>query len=68
MGRLSEALAAAARAAGAEIRTGAEVASIRVKNGAAAGVVLAGGEEIEAGAVVSSADPKTHAPRPRRPR
>jgi phytoene dehydrogenase-like protein len=58
MGRFSEALAAAARAAGAEIRTGADVASIRVKNGAATGVVLAGGEEIEADRVVSSADPK----------
>ena len=59
MGRFSEALAAAARAAGAEIRTGADVASIRVKSGAAAGVVLAGGEEIESRAVVSSADPKS---------
>ncbi len=59
MGRFSEALAASARSSGAEIRTGAEVASIRVKNSAAAGVVLADGEEIEAGAVVSSADPKS---------
>ncbi|MEP7133051.1 MAG: NAD(P)/FAD-dependent oxidoreductase [Acidobacteriota bacterium] len=58
MGRLTEALAAAARAAGAEIRTGAEVVSIQVANGAATGVVLAGGEEILAGAVVSGADPK----------
>ncbi|MDQ2870377.1 MAG: NAD(P)/FAD-dependent oxidoreductase [Acidobacteriota bacterium] len=59
MGKLSDALAAAARAAGAEIRTGAEVISVRVVKGAAAGVVLSGGEEIPAGAVVSSADPKS---------
>jgi phytoene dehydrogenase-like protein len=57
MGALSDALARAARAAGAEIRTGARVAHIAVKDGAAAGVVLADGEEIEASAVVSSADP-----------
>ena len=59
MGKLSDALAAAARAAGAEIRTDAEVVSIRVVKGAAAGVVLSGGEEIPARAVVSSADPKS---------
>ena len=59
MGALSNALASSARAAGAEIRTGAPVASIRVRNGAATGVVLESGEEIEAGAVVSSADPKS---------
>ncbi|MEP6801578.1 MAG: NAD(P)/FAD-dependent oxidoreductase [Acidobacteriota bacterium] len=58
LGRLSEALAGAARAAGAEIRTGAEVVSIRVANGTTTGVVLAGGEEIAASAVVSGADPK----------
>jgi phytoene dehydrogenase-like protein len=59
MGALSAALAASARAAGAEIRTGARVTSIRVRDGAAAGVVLESGEEIEAGTVVSSADPKS---------
>jgi phytoene dehydrogenase-like protein len=59
MGALSEALASSARAAGAEVRTGAQVASIRVRNGAATGVVLEGGEEIEASTVVSSADPKS---------
>jgi len=58
LGRLSEALAAAARAAGAEIRTGAEVASIRIAKGAVAGVVLAGGEEIAADSVLSTVDPK----------
>jgi phytoene dehydrogenase-like protein len=57
-GALSTALSAAARVAGAEIRTSAEVTSITTRDGAATGVVLAGGEEIEARAVVSGADPK----------
>ena len=58
MGALASAMAAAAREAGAEIRTGAAVARILVRDGAAAGVALASGEEIAAKAVVSSADPK----------
>jgi phytoene dehydrogenase-like protein len=57
-GALSEALAAAARAAGAEIRTSAEVTHITSRDGAATGVVLAGGEEVVARGVVSGADPK----------
>jgi phytoene dehydrogenase-like protein len=57
MGALSHALASAARQAGAEIRTGARVAHIAVKDGSASGVVLDSGEEIPAVAVVSSADP-----------
>jgi len=57
-GALSDALAAAAREAGAEIRTGAEVTSITSRDGRATGVVLAGGEEIEACGVVSGVDPK----------
>ena len=59
MGALTEALAAAARAAGAEIRTGAGVERVLVRDGRAAGVVLDGGEEIAARAVVSNADPQT---------
>ena len=59
MGALSEALAAAARGAGAEIRTGADVARVRVQGGRAVGVTLSSGEEIPARAVVSAADPKT---------
>jgi phytoene dehydrogenase-like protein len=51
-------MAAAATKAGAEIRANADVASIRVKDGIATGVVLASGEEISAKAVVSNADPK----------
>jgi phytoene dehydrogenase-like protein len=58
LGALSNALASSARAAGAEIRTGAEVKRIVVRDGAAAAVVLGSGEEILARAVVSNADPK----------
>ncbi|MGE5245225.1 MAG: phytoene desaturase family protein [Betaproteobacteria bacterium] len=56
-GAISDAIAGAARAAGVEIRTEAPVARITVRNGAAAGVVLAGGDEIDAGMVLSSVDP-----------
>jgi phytoene dehydrogenase-like protein len=57
-GAISEAIAAAAREAGAEIRTGAAVARVRVRNGRATGVVLESGEEIEAPLVVSGLDPR----------
>jgi phytoene dehydrogenase-like protein len=52
------ALLAAARAAGAELRTGAEVQRIRLDRGKVAGVTLASGETIDAPVVLSSADPK----------
>jgi phytoene dehydrogenase-like protein len=58
MGALAGALASAARAAGAEIRVGADVRQIMVSDGAATGVVLATGEQIDARHVVSSADPR----------
>ncbi|MGH9366354.1 MAG: phytoene desaturase family protein [Thermoanaerobaculia bacterium] len=58
MGALTAALASAARELGAQIRTGAEVARIEVRDGRAAGVVLSSGERIGARAVVSNADPK----------
>lgn len=58
MGALAEALARAARSAGAEIRREAEVARIDVRGGAVTGVTLESGEEIPARAVVSSADPR----------
>jgi phytoene dehydrogenase-like protein len=51
-------MASAAKATGAEIRTGAEVSEIRVQNGAATGVLLSTGEEIQARAIISNADPK----------
>jgi phytoene dehydrogenase-like protein len=57
-GAITQAMAAAAQQAGAEIRTGAEVIEISVKNGVAQGVVLSTGEQILARAVISNADPK----------
>jgi phytoene dehydrogenase-like protein len=57
MGALTQAMASAAKAAGVEIRTSA-VIEIRVKDGAAQGVLLSTGEEILAKAVISNADPK----------
>jgi len=61
MGRLAEALAAAARERGATIRTGATVARVLVEGDpepAAVGVELAGGETIRAAVVLSNADPR----------
>jgi phytoene dehydrogenase-like protein len=57
LGALTAALAAAARGFGAEIRTGAAVERLLVREDGVAGVVLAGGEEIEARAVASAVDP-----------
>jgi phytoene dehydrogenase-like protein len=59
MGGVTSALAGAARSFGAEIRTGAAVARIRVMpGGQVAGVTLASGEEVDAGIVVATAHPK----------
>jgi phytoene dehydrogenase-like protein len=58
IGAITQAMAAAAKEAGAEIRTSAEVQEVRVKDSAASGVILASGEEITARAVVSNADPR----------
>jgi phytoene dehydrogenase-like protein len=58
MGSLTHAMARAATAAGAEIRTDVEVAEISVRNRSVSGVVLANGEEIGARIVVSNADPR----------
>jgi phytoene dehydrogenase-like protein len=55
-GAVATAIASAARAAGAEIRTSAPVALVRVRDGRATGVLLDDGEEIAAGTVLSSAD------------
>ena len=57
-GAVSGAIASAAQAAGAEIRTSAPVSQVLVKWGRARGVVLDGGEEIRAKIVVSGADPR----------
>jgi phytoene dehydrogenase-like protein len=58
MGAVTHAMASTAKAAGAEIRTGAEVIEIRVRNEAATGVLLSTGDEIQAKAVISNTDPK----------
>jgi phytoene dehydrogenase-like protein len=57
-GAVANAMANAARAAGAEIRTSAEVARLQVKEGEITAVLLSDGEEIPAKLVVSNADPK----------
>jgi phytoene dehydrogenase-like protein len=59
IGRLPEAMAEAAREAGAVIRTEAAVERIAIDDGRATGVVLTGGEEVRARRVLSNADPKT---------
>jgi phytoene dehydrogenase-like protein len=58
MGAITQAIAEACRGAGVELRTGSEVATIRVEGGRARGVVLADGTAVDAGIVVSNADPK----------
>jgi len=57
-GAISNAIADAAREAGAEIRTEAPIAKIILKNGQAKGVVLANGDEIYADVISSSVDPR----------
>jgi len=56
MGSITQALAAAARDLGADIRCEAEVTRIDVRDGKAAGVVLASGDEFSAPIVASNAD------------
>jgi phytoene dehydrogenase-like protein len=58
MGGITQALAEGARHFGAQVRTGARVARVRVEGGRARGVVLETGEEIDADVVISNADPK----------
>jgi phytoene dehydrogenase-like protein len=58
MGGVTQAMAKAARAFGAEIRTGAPVARIDVRDGRVRGVTLEDGEEIRAGTVITTAHPK----------
>jgi phytoene dehydrogenase-like protein len=56
MGGLTQALAAAAKALGVEIRTDAEVAKIFTRNGRVGGVALTNGDEFEAKRVASGVD------------
>jgi len=58
MGAITQALAAAGRRLGVEIRTSAPVAHIDVRDGRARGVVLEDATEIRAAIVLSNADPK----------
>jgi phytoene dehydrogenase-like protein len=55
---LVAALERAARAAGAEIRTGAEVVRIRAEGGRVVGLALGSGETLDAPVVVATSDPK----------
>src|SRR5262249_36814052 len=56
MGGLTQALAAAARDLGVDVRCNADVARILVKGGRVRGVALAGGDEFAAPVVASNAD------------
>jgi phytoene dehydrogenase-like protein len=58
MGAITQALAAAGREAGAEIRTGCPIAKVKIVNGRAAGVVTVSGDEFEAPVVISNANAK----------
>ncbi len=57
-GAVAEAIASAAREAGAEIRTDAPVARVTVRDGRVTGAVLANGDEVRAKVVSSSLDPR----------
>src|SRR6266446_27052 len=57
-GAISNAIAGAAREAGAEIRTEAPIAKIILTNGRAKGVVLENGDELYANVISSSVDPR----------
>jgi phytoene dehydrogenase-like protein len=58
VGRLAEALLAALKSRGGEVRVSAEAQSVLVGNGRAEGVRLSNGEELRARIVVSAADPR----------
>lgn len=58
MGAVSGALASSFQALGGEIKSGADVAKINVKDGQATGVTLANGDQLKASCVVSNLDAK----------
>ncbi|CAN5744096.1 NAD(P)/FAD-dependent oxidoreductase [soil metagenome] len=58
MGGITQAMARACQAAGVDIHTGSEVASILIENGQAAGIELVDGSRVTARTVISNADPK----------
>jgi phytoene dehydrogenase-like protein len=57
-GAISNAIASAARAAGVEIRSQAEVSRILINGNQAQGVVMKNGDEIRARVIASSVDPR----------
>jgi phytoene dehydrogenase-like protein len=59
MGAVADAIASAAREAGAEIRTGAKVNRLIISGGRAAGVVLENGQELKANVIITSLHPRT---------
>jgi len=58
MGSITQALAASGRKSGVEIRTGASVAHIDVRNGRVRSVLLEDGTELRGRMILSNADPK----------
>lgn len=58
MGAITQAMARSARAAGADIRTGAAVREVLVEGGRSCGVVLKNGETVRARAVAANVGPK----------
>jgi phytoene dehydrogenase-like protein len=58
MGSITQALAASGKKSGVEIRTGASVTHIDVRNGRARSVVLEDGTELRSRMILSNADPK----------
>jgi phytoene dehydrogenase-like protein len=59
MGAVAAAIERAARSHGAEIRTGARVAQVKVAGDRVTGVVLENGDEIDAKVIVSTVHPRT---------
>ncbi len=58
MGAVADACARAARSFGCEVRTGAPVERITIRDGRVTGVVLAGGEELAATTVLAATHPQ----------
>ena len=66
LAQLTAALDSAARAAGAEIRTGAGVEKVRRDGESVTGVIMRNGDEIDASVVIIITRPEKHLPRAHR--